>query len=250
MHAAALTQLHPQPRLPQPLHPKFHQFPLLCSHDCLPQPPHLHHQRMLLLGNRGRGAGQGNQGNASAGRGAGLFGGKNLWQNGSAHWKRGAQCALRACAWACACNMGMPSAPERQRWLPSSTSSPAAEHHPGALHLSSQLGAPVLGPGCAQPHRNLQDAAVRVSVHAAAVQGHGAGRAGSQTGAAAAALVQLACQHGSATQPCCHHVLPHRSYADPMRGYSQRCAATLLGWEVQYPAKSRLCLQVGAGSSA
>ena len=31
-----------------------------------------------------------------------------------------------------------------------------------------------------------------------------------------------------------------------MRGYSQRCAATLLGWEVQYPAKSRLCIQVGA----
>ncbi len=29
-----------------------------------------------------------------------------------------------------------------------------------------------------------------------------------------------------------------------MGAYSERCAATLLGWELQYPAKSRLCIQV------
>ena len=28
-----------------------------------------------------------------------------------------------------------------------------------------------------------------------------------------------------------------------MGGYSDRCAATLLGWQLQYPAKSRLCMQ-------
>jgi hypothetical protein len=33
-----------------------------------------------------------------------------------------------------------------------------------------------------------------------------------------------------------------------MGGYSERCAATLLGWQLQYPAKSRLCIQGGPAS--
>lgn len=42
----------------------------------------------------------------------------------------------------------------------------------------------------------------------------------------------------------CFLALPRR-YRDPMGTYSSRCVSNMLGWEVQYPAKSRLCLQVG-----
>lgn len=40
--------------------------------------------------------------------------------------------------------------------------------------------------------------------------------------------------------------LPSCGYDDPLGAYSTRCAAALLGWEVQYAAKTRLCVQVGA----
>lgn len=41
-------------------------------------------------------------------------------------------------------------------------------------------------------------------------------------------------------------MLPSCGYDDPLGAYSTRCAAALLGWEVQYAAKTRLCVQVGA----
>jgi hypothetical protein len=39
--------------------------------------------------------------------------------------------------------------------------------------------------------------------------------------------------------------LPTCGYDDPMGAYSDRCAAALLGWEVQFAAKTRLCVQGG-----
>lgn len=70
----------------------------------------------------------------------------------------------------------------------------------------------------------------------------------------AAHVRHCSCCASVATAPCAHpltcqrlqlpwHPLNESRYKDPMGGYSDRCAATLLGWQLQYPAKSRLCIQ-------
>ena len=41
--------------------------------------------------------------------------------------------------------------------------------------------------------------------------------------------------------------MPSCGYDDPLGAYSTRCAAALLGWEVQYAAKTRLCVQASRG---